>query len=195
MAYAVRTSFFAASLFFVSTTIVVAQDMTWFASLAAQLENLLLLAIPLLVALALLVFIWGLVVFIVRSGDENAVAEGKRKMVWGVVALFVIISVWGLVALLQQLTGVRGKNVTRPSFSISGLVNQGELPSGGNSGGTTGNSGSAPSNGSGGGTPSQPFPSSGGNSGGTTGNSGSTPPNDGGGSPPPPPPPPDFNTA
>ncbi len=29
-------------------------------------------------------------------------------MIWGIVALFVIVSVWGLVSLLQLLTGAGG---------------------------------------------------------------------------------------
>ncbi len=64
--------------------------------------------IPLALAIAMLVFIWGLVVFISQSGNEQAKEEGKRKMIWGIIALFVIVSVWGLVALLQTLVGVGG---------------------------------------------------------------------------------------
>jgi hypothetical protein len=62
--------------------------------------------VPIVIALGVLFFIWGLVQFIFASGDEAAKDEGKRKMIWGVIALFVIVSVWGLVALLNQLTGV-----------------------------------------------------------------------------------------
>lgn len=47
--------------------------------------------------LALLVFFWGLVKFIMNAGDEEAVKEGKRLMIWGIVALFVMVSVWGIV--------------------------------------------------------------------------------------------------
>lgn len=54
--------------------------------------------IRIVVAIALLVFFWGLVKFIFRvGGDENAVADGRRLMIWGVVALFVMVSIWGII--------------------------------------------------------------------------------------------------
>lgn len=45
-------------------------------------------------AIALLAFLWGLAKFIFRlGGKEDAVEEGKRVMIWGLVGLFVMISV------------------------------------------------------------------------------------------------------
>ena len=90
-----------------------ATDLNFFTGLVTQLQSLVNLLVPLVIAIGLLLFIWGLVQYIVASGDEAATEEGRRKMVWGVIALFVIVSVWGLVALLGQLTGV-GQN--RASF-------------------------------------------------------------------------------
>ena len=54
--------------------------------------------IPVVASLALLVFFWGLVklIFRVGGGDEKAVSEGKNLMGWGLIALFVMISVWGI---------------------------------------------------------------------------------------------------
>jgi hypothetical protein len=57
-------------------------------------------------ALALLAFFWGLAVFIFQAGDEQARGRGKQIMLWGIIALFVIIAVWGIVALLQQIFGL-----------------------------------------------------------------------------------------
>lgn len=82
----------------------------YFQGIIEAIQNLVNILIPLLIALALLFFIWGLVTFILAAGDEAARAEGRSKMIWGIIALFVIVSVWGLVALLNQLTGV-GQNV------------------------------------------------------------------------------------
>lgn len=60
-------------------------------------------AIGVLVAIGLLVFFWGLVKFIFRiGGDEKAVEDGKRLMGWGLVALFVMVSVWGIIAFLED---------------------------------------------------------------------------------------------
>ena len=81
-------------------------DLTFFDSLITDVGALIVLLIPVVIAIGVLFFIWGLVQYIAASGDEAAKEEGKRKMIWGVIALFVIISVWGLVALLNELTGV-----------------------------------------------------------------------------------------
>ena len=55
------------------------------------------------VGLALLGFFWGLARFIFRiGGDEKAVEEGKKIMIWGLIALFVMISVWGIVIFMQE---------------------------------------------------------------------------------------------
>ena len=62
--------------------------------------------IPIAVTLALLFFIWGLAQFILASGDEEKRSEGKRKMGWGIVALFVIISIWGIVVWIANVLGV-----------------------------------------------------------------------------------------
>src|ERR1700749_3199988 len=57
--------------------------------------------VPLLFLVALFYFIWGLVGYIVKSGDEKAKAEGKWKMIWGAIGLFEMISVWGIVQIVQ----------------------------------------------------------------------------------------------
>src|SRR3990167_10734729 len=59
------------------------------------------LLIPIVFALALLFFFWGLAQYILASGDASKLEEGRNKMVWGVVALFVMASVWGLVRFIQ----------------------------------------------------------------------------------------------
>ncbi len=82
-----------------------------------QMGGIVSRAIPVLVALALLFFIWGVVRFISSSGDEKAAEEGKSKMVWGIIALFVIVSVWGLVAFLNDVTGVNQGESYQAPFS------------------------------------------------------------------------------
>ena len=66
------------------------------------LINLLLLVVPVLVAFTLLVFLWGLAQSIFAfGGNEDAVKKGRDRMVWGLIALFVILSLGGLIAILQ----------------------------------------------------------------------------------------------
>lgn len=53
---------------------------------------------------ALLVFFWGLAQFILHKsgGSETAQTEGSRLMVWGIIALVIMISIWGIVSLIQS---------------------------------------------------------------------------------------------
>jgi len=61
------------------------------------------MSIAIVLAIALLVFLFGLVKFVFRvGGDEAAVTDGKKLMTWGLVALFVMTSVWGIVKFMQS---------------------------------------------------------------------------------------------
>ena len=58
--------------------------------------------IPIILALAVLYFFWGLAKYVLNSANEDAKEEGRNIMIWGIIALFVMVSVWGLIALLQD---------------------------------------------------------------------------------------------
>ena len=57
-------------------------------------------AIPIVFSLALLLFFWGVAKYILSAGTEKD--EGKKIMVWGVVALFVMSSIWGLTTFIRE---------------------------------------------------------------------------------------------
>jgi len=83
--------------------------------------NIINILLPIVVALALLFFFWGLAKFILASGDEDAKDEGKRIMIWGVIALFVMASVWGLVAFVGSLVGVQQGQSLQNVPGVGGL--------------------------------------------------------------------------
>jgi hypothetical protein len=64
--------------------------------------------VPLLITAAVVVFMWGVVQYILNADDSTKRSEGRSFIVWGLVALFVIVSVWGLVAVLQNTFGLTG---------------------------------------------------------------------------------------
>ncbi len=52
-------------------------------------------------SLAFLFFMWGGAMVVLGSGDSNKVAEGKQRMVWSLIGLFVMFSVWGLLGFID----------------------------------------------------------------------------------------------
>jgi len=74
--------------------------------LVLALRRIVDILIPVVFALAILFFFWGLAQFILAADDEEARKGGKNKMIWGIVAIAVMASIWGLVAFLQSAFGV-----------------------------------------------------------------------------------------
>jgi len=72
-------------------------------------SNLINLAIPIIIALAVLYFFWGLATFILNAGNEDKRSEGRQIMIYGIIALFVMVSVFGLIRLLQETFGLQGE--------------------------------------------------------------------------------------
>jgi len=74
--------------------------------LIIEIKNVVDLLIPLAITCALLFFIWGLAVFILHAADEGKREEGRKRMMWGIVALFVIVSIWGIVSWIRSDLGI-----------------------------------------------------------------------------------------
>ncbi len=62
--------------------------------------------IPILIGVALIVFFWGLIKYILGSGSEEAKKAGKGIMIAGLVSLFVMVSVYGIIRLAQNALGI-----------------------------------------------------------------------------------------
>ncbi len=62
--------------------------------------NILNVIIPLIIAIALVVFLVGVVRYITAGGDPEKRSEARNVMIYGVIGLFVMVAVWGLVNLL-----------------------------------------------------------------------------------------------
>lgn len=64
--------------------------------------------VPLLMSVAIVMFFWGIVKFIANMDDENARSGGKSLMVWGMIAIFVMVSFWGIIGYFQESLGLSG---------------------------------------------------------------------------------------
>jgi len=57
--------------------------------------------ISFLLVLATVIFIWGVIQYVIGSrGDEKALENGKRIMIWGIAGLTIMASAWGIVAVI-----------------------------------------------------------------------------------------------
>lgn len=87
-------------------------------NIVTSIGNLVQLATPIVVGLALLAFFWGLVKFIFSAGDEDARKEAKGLMIWSVIALFVMISIVGIINFIGNAVGVdQGGNLDVPTVN------------------------------------------------------------------------------
>lgn len=70
-------------------------------SLFALVRSILGNVLPIIVSIAVIWFIYNVFAYAI-SADEEKKGEAKSRMIWGIVALFVMVSVWGLVGILSK---------------------------------------------------------------------------------------------
>ncbi len=77
--------------------------------------------IPIMFAVAILYFFWGLIQFLKNAGvDPKAHDAGKSHMIYGIIAIAVMVSIYGLVFWLQSNLGV-GTQTSLPLPTVPGL--------------------------------------------------------------------------
>lgn len=68
--------------------------------------NFLNLLIPVIVGLAVLLFIWGLVRYYASDGEDTK-KQALRIIGYGIVSIFVMVSIWGIINFISDSTGIR----------------------------------------------------------------------------------------
>ncbi len=78
--------------------------------------------IPLLFAAAFVVFIWGIINFLILgASDEEKRTQGKQVAIWGVIAFTVMLGVWGLVKIVGSTFNLNTSVL--PQITPPGSVN------------------------------------------------------------------------
>jgi uncharacterized membrane protein len=83
--------------------------------------------------LALLFFMWSMGQVILKSGDPKAREEARQRMIWGIIALFIMFSIFGILRWIgtnldipvggaQQNTGGTNNNSQPPQIPGSLLI-------------------------------------------------------------------------
>ena len=75
--------------------------------LLTDFKGILNQVIQVLFGISLIFFFWGIAQFILNAGDEKTREAGKQKMLWGVIALFVFISIFGILKYIGDTIGIK----------------------------------------------------------------------------------------
>lgn len=78
-------------------------------SIFGFINKILNTALPLIIAGAVVYFIYGIATY-VMSGSDDAKDAAKDRIIYGIIGLFVMISVWGLVNILVNTFGLDNTN-------------------------------------------------------------------------------------
>lgn len=99
-----------------------AQPLSQFQNFVVALGNIVDLLIPILITLAVVMFFWGLVKYIANASDETAKEGGKSLMIWGMIAIFVMVALWAILGFIQTQLGITGNITpgTAPTFQLPG---------------------------------------------------------------------------
>ena len=63
-------------------------------------------AVKVIFGLAFLFFFWGMTQFILHAGEEKTREEGKKRMLWGIVILFIMLSIFGILGWIGAIIGI-----------------------------------------------------------------------------------------
>jgi len=75
--------------------------------LITLLGSLLQAALPVLISLAVVWFVWNVFRYVIAGSDEEK-TKARVNMIWGIVGIFVMVSIWGLVSILANTFGTQG---------------------------------------------------------------------------------------
>jgi len=79
--------------------------------------------IGVIITIAIIVFFWGLVQYLTSVGEQKH--KGLIQMFYGLIAIFVMVSIWGIIHLLQATFGITGANTAIvPAIIPSGATSQ-----------------------------------------------------------------------
>ncbi len=75
--------------------------------LLTAFSGILGLMVPVLFGLSLIYFFWGIGQFILHdAGNDKTREDGKKKIMWGIVALFVFVSIYGILKFIGTAVSI-----------------------------------------------------------------------------------------
>ena len=84
--------------------------------LLCKLHQVLNFVVPVLIALGVVYFVWGVVQYVIYD-EEEAKKKGRDSMIYGIIGLAVIIGLWGLVYAVVNTFNLDNTNNYAPTSS------------------------------------------------------------------------------
>jgi len=75
-------------------------------------------AVPTLIACAVVYFLYGVLQYVIMGDDEEKKEKAKSTILYGIVGIFVMVSVYGLVKLVQNTFGVGLNDTNSPQTPV-----------------------------------------------------------------------------
>ena len=72
----------------------------------------------LLIGVAVVVIFWGAIQFLFDVKGKKE--EGKELLMWGIIALFIMVSLWGIIGILKKATVGENKVEIKSDLAIPG---------------------------------------------------------------------------
>lgn len=62
--------------------------------------------VELMFVVALAVFFWGIIEFIMKSSTDEGREKGKKNIMYGVIGMFIMFSVYGIISIITGTFGI-----------------------------------------------------------------------------------------
>ena len=82
--------------------------LTWFGSMLGLIQ-------PLIISVAVVWFVFNVFQYTIRESEDDK-EKAKKQIVWGIIGIFVMVSVWGLVNILRFSFRLNNSNINVPSI-------------------------------------------------------------------------------
>ena len=88
-----------------------------------NIEKFINLLVPVIFAIAFIVFIWGIFTYFIAGGaNDEQRQKGRQLAFWGIVGFAIMVSVWGLINLVTNSLGLSGQ--ARPCLPTFGACSK-----------------------------------------------------------------------
>lgn len=87
-----------------------------------SIRDIVNMIIPILMAIAVAIFLWGIIKFILAGGDDTKEKTAKGYIIYGLIGIFVMVAFWGIIQIAARFLGVNpGDSPVFPTITIPGF--------------------------------------------------------------------------